>query len=282
MGLLSGLGSSIVGAGASIFGDLMSQSGQQDTNAMQMQIMQQQNAFNAQQAQINRDWETDLSNTQMQRRVTDLRAAGLNPLLAIGQGGASSPMMGPASAAQSANVQNPSGSFGQLGQQATSALQLGQQAAQVSLLNAQARSTNADADAKLLPPDAPASTAAGYLLKAQADSYATAAGLNQDQAIKVKAETANVIAQLPRIQAEVTSAQVGAQFAEPMAELARSFASIGNILAAAKEPEAQAQAHFFSRLGAMGSSGSQGMMKLGLQALVTLFGTRGNYSGVGR
>ena len=49
------------------------------------------NMFNKKEADRARDWSKEMANTEMQRRVADLMKAGLNPMLAITEGAASTP-----------------------------------------------------------------------------------------------------------------------------------------------------------------------------------------------
>lgn len=95
-GIIGGLAGFMVGgpAGAAIgYGLASGMDAQKETNRMQLAQSQEQMAF-----------QERMSNTAYRRSVADMKGAGLNPMLAYSQGGASTP-----SGAQAQGIESPTG-----------------------------------------------------------------------------------------------------------------------------------------------------------------------------
>lgn len=131
------------------------------------------NKQNAEQAQLNRDWQEYMSNTAYQRGYADMKAAGLNPILAGGSGGASTP-----SGAQAEMQPAPSWS--------ESAAKLGETFNSVSGgLNSLSNAAKTSIESKFVEP-----TAKAEIAKTTAET------------VKTQAETANIEAQTAQLRKE--------------------------------------------------------------------------------
>lgn len=132
--------------------------------------------------------------TRYQTTVKDMQAAGLNPMLAYGQGGGNAPT---SSAASSAGTPS-------LGTSLT-------QGAQLDLMKAQARKTSAEANV----------TEQFGAKQAQADLDKTLVdtGLSSSQIAKVNAETTNIVQTLNNIKSEDARLVKAARMLEQQAQL---------------------------------------------------------------
>jgi len=113
MGFLSSVlgsvtGNGLLSAGTSVLGSLLNSSSQSSANATNLQIARENNQFNAEQAQLDRDFQAQQSELAYNRSIDYTRqkqeyeAAGINPYLAMQNGGS----VGQVSAAQGAQAQS--------------------------------------------------------------------------------------------------------------------------------------------------------------------------------
>lgn len=125
------IGGALIGLGGNLLGGLFGSSAQKKANKTNIQLQQKQ-----------LDWQERMSNTEYQRGVADMKAAGINPMVAFQQGGASTPNVSAATVIpEDAAARGVSSAAGQ----AALMLQLKQMEANIDLTHANAKKAAAEA-----------------------------------------------------------------------------------------------------------------------------------------
>jgi len=185
----------LIAAGAMIGGTMMKNS----ANAKQAE---EANAFSGSEAQKNREFQQHMSSTAYQRSTEDMKAAGLNPMLAFSQGGASTPS-GSAASGQAAQMEDA------LGKGVSSALETERLEKDIKAVDSQAalnKAAEATQETQQILNTASAKQAEAQESKARVEEKNVAANTAATQ-IATRAAKAQLPAAEAQAKADLTSAQ---------------------------------------------------------------------------
>jgi len=137
LGVLNPTG--LIGTVASVGGSLLGYKGQKEANETSIEEAAKNREFNSAEAAKQRAWQEQMRGTGYQTAIQDLKAAGLNPMLAYSQGPAAMPTGANASTSSMPQISN----------KMQAALSASATAAQIANINAATEKTKADTDVSM-------------------------------------------------------------------------------------------------------------------------------------
>lgn len=238
-----------VGLVGSIYGSKQSAKGQAQANETNVQL-----------ARENRSWEEQMSNTEVQRRVNDLKAAGLNPMLAY-QGQASTPSV------SAPTVQNEKESYKNFGRDATSAVGQAMQATQLKaqMANLDANTANAQAQTALTQEMA---KQAAYDTAIKANTAKDVGYISSERQYTVE----KLQREIDRIIADTKLTELDEKQKRELFPLVMQLQETESQLKKLNVPEAKATAEFYDSIGPAAKTAP--IVKDAAQLMLQIFGNK--------
>lgn len=213
------------GAGASVIGGVLGMIGQGQANAANASMAREAANFNLYTMMENQRFQERMSNTAYQRSMMDMRNAGLNPILAYSQGGATTPG-GMGASMQAAHMEN---TMDDLGEGVSSAAQAAKDAELSQVAKQQVDRTKAET-ALTKTQDAVAGATVAKVNQ-EAITSATQADRNRAEAAVLAETVHNPAAQRALMGAQAHSAKAQGDYYNRLTESGQrwGYSTPGNI-----------------------------------------------------
>ena len=195
--------SALVGAGASLLGGILGNRSREESAAAA-------NAASAQSAAQQMEFQERMSNTSYQRAIADLKAAGINPMLAAMKGGATTPGGSSYTAQMPQQFDVITPAVEAYNRTQVSSAQSAQYEAQTGLTNAQVKQVEAATDKireeiKNIPTEGERLRQAVFQLAAQENLYRQQSYSEQDRQRMLKATVTKLVEEAKVIGAEASA-----------------------------------------------------------------------------